>query len=241
MELFPGTQASPAFAAGMVADDRGTSLGTNLMAKVLLIEDDREMAEEIRAELGHHGFEVDWAGNGIEGLDKARAGGAEVMVVDRMLPGMDGLAIIEALRHEGGRNVGGSGTPIMAYHGEGPQAQRIGELDHIQADGRKLARAHGPVRAEPRRPAAAKIGRDRAPARARQRRANAVPGSHVVGPAVQQQDRGPIRRAAAFKGDIQDGCGGVGEIVHQLLPGTRTWDVRRGIPVDPRTLSCSRC
>ena len=150
-------------------------------------------------------------------------------------------AMGDTLRHEGGRNVGGSGTPIMAYHGEGPQAQRIGELDHIQPDGRKLARAHGPVRAEPRRPAAAKIGRDRAPARARQRRANAVPGSHVVGPAVQQQDRGPIRRAAAFNGDIQDGCGGVGEIVHQLLPGTRTWDVRRGIPVDPRTLSCSRC
>ena len=75
--------------------------GDELMAKVLLIEDDKETADEIRAELGHRGFEVDWAANGIEGLDKARSGEAEAMIVDRMLPGMDGLAIIEALRHEG--------------------------------------------------------------------------------------------------------------------------------------------
>ena len=71
------------------------------MAKLLLIEDNKETANEIRAELGDHGFEVDWAANGIEGLDKARSGAAEAMIVDRLLPGMDGLTIIEALRHEG--------------------------------------------------------------------------------------------------------------------------------------------
>jgi two-component system OmpR family response regulator len=82
-----------------MAGDEAT--GTGLMAKLLLIEDDKETAEEIRAELGHHGFEVDWAADGIEGLDKARAGAAEAMIVDRMLPGMDGLTIIEALRRDG--------------------------------------------------------------------------------------------------------------------------------------------
>jgi two-component system OmpR family response regulator len=71
------------------------------MAKLLLIEDNKETADEIRAELGDHGFEVDWAANGIEGLDKARSGAAEAMIVDRLLPGMDGLTVIEALRHEG--------------------------------------------------------------------------------------------------------------------------------------------
>jgi two-component system OmpR family response regulator len=71
------------------------------MAKLLLIEDNKETADEIRAELGDRGFEVDWAANGIEGLDKARLGAAEAMIVDRLLPGMDGLTIIEALRHEG--------------------------------------------------------------------------------------------------------------------------------------------
>jgi two-component system OmpR family response regulator len=77
------------------------------MAKLLLIEDNKETADEIRAELGDHGFEVDWAANGIEGLDKARSGAAEAMIVDRLLPGMDGLTIIEALRHEG------IGTPVL--------------------------------------------------------------------------------------------------------------------------------
>src|ERR1700732_5290364 len=77
------------------------------MAKLLLIEDNKETADEIRAELGDHGFEVDWAANGIEGLDKARLGAAEAMIVDRLLPGMDGLTIIEALRHEGIR------TPVL--------------------------------------------------------------------------------------------------------------------------------
>ena len=50
------------------------------------------------AELVDRGYEVDWAATGIEGLDKARAGEADVMIVDRLLPGMDGLTIIEAVR-----------------------------------------------------------------------------------------------------------------------------------------------
>ena len=79
------------------------AMGNEAMPRLLLIEDDKETADEIRAELGEHGFEVDWAANGIEGLDKARSGGAEAMIVDRLLPGMDGLTIIETLRHEGMR------------------------------------------------------------------------------------------------------------------------------------------
>jgi two-component system, OmpR family, response regulator len=71
------------------------------MARLLLIEDDKETAGEIRAELGECGFAVDWAADGIEGLDKARLGEAEALIVDRLLPGLDGLSIIEALRREG--------------------------------------------------------------------------------------------------------------------------------------------
>ena len=50
---------------------------------------------------------VDWAATGIEGLDKARSGEPDVMIVDRLLPGMDGLTIIEALRQEQVR------TPVL--------------------------------------------------------------------------------------------------------------------------------
>src|SRR5882757_4317814 len=42
---------------------------TEAMAKLLLIEDDKVTADEIRAELGDRGFDVEWAANGIEGLD----------------------------------------------------------------------------------------------------------------------------------------------------------------------------
>ena len=89
------------------------------MARVLLIEDDKETADEIRAELGHRGFDVDWAANGIEGLDKARSSGAEAMIVDRLLPGMDGLTIIEALRHEGMR------TPVLVLSALGAVDDRV--------------------------------------------------------------------------------------------------------------------
>jgi two-component system, OmpR family, response regulator len=71
------------------------------MARLLLIEDDIETAQEIRAELSDHGFDVDWAADGLTGLDRARAGDADAMIIDRLLPGMDGLTVIKALRYQG--------------------------------------------------------------------------------------------------------------------------------------------
>src|SRR3979411_3111376 len=78
-----------------------------LMTKVLLIEDDSETAEEITAELADRGCEKELWGTGIEGLDKARLLRPDAMIVDRLLPGMDGLTIIEALRKEQVR------TPVL--------------------------------------------------------------------------------------------------------------------------------
>jgi two-component system OmpR family response regulator len=93
--------------------------GDESMARLLLIEDDKETADEIRAELGDHGFDVDWAASGIEGLDKARSGRADAMIIDRLLPGMDGLTIIEALRHEGMR------TPVLVLSALGAVDDRV--------------------------------------------------------------------------------------------------------------------
>jgi two-component system, OmpR family, response regulator len=93
--------------------------GDKSMARLLLIEDDKETADEIRAELGDHGFDVDWAPSGIEGLDKARSGRADAMIIDRLLPGMDGLTIIEALRHEGMR------TPVLVLSALGAVDDRV--------------------------------------------------------------------------------------------------------------------
>jgi two-component system, OmpR family, response regulator len=98
---------------------RETEAETGAMPRVLLIEDDKETAAEILAELRDRGLDADWASNGIEGLDKARTAQADVIVVDRMLPGMDGLTIIEALRGEGLR------TPVLFLSALGAVDDRV--------------------------------------------------------------------------------------------------------------------
>ncbi|MET4803804.1 response regulator transcription factor [Bradyrhizobium sp. LB11.1] len=89
------------------------------MPKVLLIEDDHETADEIVAELADRGYEVDYAATGIEGLDKARAAEADVMIVDRLLPGVDGLTIIEVARKEQVR------TPVLVLSALGAVDDRV--------------------------------------------------------------------------------------------------------------------
>jgi two-component system, OmpR family, response regulator len=93
--------------------------GEITMPKLLLIEDDRETADEIIAELEDRGFEVEWAVTGINGLDKARSVNPDAMIVDRMLPGMDGLTIIEALRQEEVR------TPVLVLSALGAVDDRV--------------------------------------------------------------------------------------------------------------------
>jgi two-component system, OmpR family, response regulator len=90
-----------------------------LMARLLLIEDDKETAEEIKAELHDHGFDVEWAADGLTGLDRARVGDADAMIIDRLLPGMDGLTIIEALRYQGVH------TPVLVLSALGAVDDRV--------------------------------------------------------------------------------------------------------------------
>src|ERR1700688_2213382 len=78
------------------------------MARVLVIEDDQQTAAEITAALGDHGFDVDVAHTGREGLLKAAGEKYEAIVLDRMLPGdLDGLAVLATLRTIGVE------TPVM--------------------------------------------------------------------------------------------------------------------------------
>src|SRR3977135_824899 len=89
------------------------------MTKVLLIEDDSETAEEIAAELADRGFEVEWSADGIEGLDKARSSRPDAMIVDRLLPGMDGLPGIAARRKDQVR------TPVLVLSALGAVDDRV--------------------------------------------------------------------------------------------------------------------
>jgi len=64
-------------------------------APILVVEDERDLAEEIRCELEAGGHPVTLSDTVEDALKAARAGGASVLVVDRMLHGEDGLSIVE--------------------------------------------------------------------------------------------------------------------------------------------------
>lgn len=66
--------------------------------KLLVIEDDRTTADYIVGGLRQEGHVVDHLADGREALAQAMSGGYDVMVVDRMLPGLDGLSLVKALR-----------------------------------------------------------------------------------------------------------------------------------------------
>lgn len=86
---------------------------------VLVVEDESALAEEIRGELQACGHPVQLAHTLEEGLRAARAGGAGVFVMDRMLRGEDSLSIIEALRDEGNT------TPVLVISGLSSVDDRI--------------------------------------------------------------------------------------------------------------------
>src|SRR5260221_2561579 len=89
------------------------------MTRVLLIEDDDETADEIVAELIDRGFAIERAATGGAGLETARRAQTDVVIVDRLLPEIDGLTIIETLRHEQVR------TPVLVLSALGAVDDRV--------------------------------------------------------------------------------------------------------------------
>jgi DNA-binding response OmpR family regulator len=67
---------------------------------VVLIEDDEKIGSFVNRGLKQEGHVVSWARTGDEGLELARDAGADLAIVDLMLPGKDGLSIIRALREK---------------------------------------------------------------------------------------------------------------------------------------------
>lgn len=91
--------------------------------KILLVEDDREMADHIGHALRKHGHEVEESHDGPEGLACARSGGYAALIVDRMLPGLDGLSLVRQLRAEG------SHTPVLFLTTMGGLDDRVAGLE----------------------------------------------------------------------------------------------------------------
>lgn len=85
--------------------------------KILLVEDDKSAASYMVKGLAESGHAVDHADNGRDGLLLAAANEYEVLIVDRMLPGLDGLGLVKTLRSTGDK------TPVLFL-------SALGEVDH---------------------------------------------------------------------------------------------------------------
>lgn len=68
------------------------------MSKILVIEDDQDIAFLVAMHLRDHGAKVDVSHHGRKGMEKALVGGYDLVILDLMLPGMDGLEICRSIR-----------------------------------------------------------------------------------------------------------------------------------------------
>ncbi len=91
-------------------------------ARVLVVEDEQAIADFLRLGLTHQGYTVEVASDGIEGLRRFRAFEPHLVVLDLMLPGMDGLTLCRRLREA-------SKTPILVLTARDEVNDRVHGLD----------------------------------------------------------------------------------------------------------------
>ncbi|MEZ5559736.1 MAG: response regulator transcription factor [Pseudomonadales bacterium] len=91
--------------------------------RILLIEDDDETSRYVAGGLRREGHVVDVADNGADGLHMAIESTPDLVVVDRMLPGLDGVSVIRALR------AAGKIMPVLMLTAMGSVEDRVSGLD----------------------------------------------------------------------------------------------------------------
>lgn len=91
-------------------------------ARILIIEDEREISRFMELELGCEGYEVQVEHDGIKGLIAAREQSFDLIILDRMLPGMEGLEICRRLRQH-------SDIPIILLTARAEVTERVEGLD----------------------------------------------------------------------------------------------------------------
>ena len=75
-------------------------MGKDATMKILIIEDEAKTAAYLRQGLTEHGFTIDLAANGEDGVHLATVGGYDLIILDVMLPGMNGWSVMAELRRE---------------------------------------------------------------------------------------------------------------------------------------------
>lgn len=87
--------------------------------RVLIVEDDRQAADYLAKGLREQGYVVDQSADGKAGLHLAMTENYDILIVDRMLPGLDGLSLIQALR------AAGKQTPVLVLSALGEVDDRV--------------------------------------------------------------------------------------------------------------------
>lgn len=91
--------------------------------RILMVEDERHMAEAIEQVLKKHNYSVDLAFDGEYGLDCALSGIYDIIILDIMLPKMDGIRILKELRKSGNT------TPVILLTAKGELEHKVEGLD----------------------------------------------------------------------------------------------------------------
>lgn len=91
--------------------------------RILIIEDETRLADTLADIIGHAGYQTDIAGHGLDGLLMAMSGSYDAIVLDVMLPGMDGFQILRQLRS------GQIQTPVLMLTARAQLEDRIRGLD----------------------------------------------------------------------------------------------------------------
>jgi two-component system, OmpR family, response regulator len=105
-------------------DDSGSVRALlRIKMKILLVEDEQRIADFVCSGLAARGFSVKHCDNGDAGLDEASKGSFDAVVLDIMLPGRDGLSILQALR------AGGDATPVILLTARNELDDRIKGLE----------------------------------------------------------------------------------------------------------------
>ena len=92
--------------------------------RILIVEDDSHIAEGLKLNLSFQGYEVDLAFDGVSGLQKWKTGQPHLIVLDIMLPGIDGLSILRSIRLVDER------LPILILSAKGTSEDRIKGLTY---------------------------------------------------------------------------------------------------------------
>ena len=107
--------------------------------KILIIEDEKKLARLLKQGLEENGFTVDLAHDGVDGQYQVENYAYDAVLLDLMLPEVDGLTILASLRNQG------SDVPVLIITARGEVEDRIKGLNRLSGQTLRSGRTHRPV------------------------------------------------------------------------------------------------